>query len=46
MAHGIEDFLERDKTFDVTVETKDEIFHLSSAIRSLCSKVSLAERNR
>ncbi len=46
MAHGIEDFLERDKTFDVTVETKDEIFHLSSAIRSLCSKVSLAERDR
>ncbi len=46
MAHGIEDFLERDKTFDVTVETKDEISHLSSAIRSLCSKVSLAERDR
>lgn len=46
MAHGIEDFLERDKTFDITVETKDEIYHLSSAIRSLCSRVSLAERNR
>jgi len=46
MAHGIKDFLERDKTFDVTFETKDEISHLSSAIRSLCSKVSLAERNR
>lgn len=46
MAHGIEDFLERDKTFDVTVETKDEISHLSSAIRSLCARVSLAERNR
>ncbi len=46
MAHGIEDFLERDKTFVITVETKDEISHLSSAIRSLCTRVSLAERDR
>ncbi len=46
MAHAIEDFTEREKTFDVTVETKDEISHLSSAIRSLCSRVSLAERDR
>jgi len=46
MAHGIEDFLERNMTFDVTVETKDEISHLSSAIRSLCSRGSLAERDR
>ncbi len=46
MAHGIEDFMEREKTFDVTIETRDEISHLSSAIRSLCSRVSLAERDR
>lgn len=46
MVHGIKDFLERGKTFDVTVETKDEISDLSSAIRSLSSKVSLAERDR
>jgi len=46
MAHGIEEFMDREKTFDVTVETKDEIGDLSSAIRSLCSRLSHAERDR
>jgi methyl-accepting chemotaxis protein len=46
MIRGIEDFLKRDKEFDVSVETNDEISHLSSAIRSLCSRVSPAEGDR
>ena len=46
MIRGIEDFTKRDKDFDVSVETNDEIFHLASAIRSLCSRVPPAEENR
>jgi methyl-accepting chemotaxis protein len=46
MIRGIEDFLKGDKEFDVNVETNDEISHLSSAIRSLCSRVSPAEGAR
>jgi len=46
MARGIEEYMDREKTFDVTVETKDEIGDLSSAIRSLCSRLSHAERDR
>jgi methyl-accepting chemotaxis protein len=46
MIRGIEDFMKSDKDFDVSVETDDEISDLSSAIRSLCSKVSPAEGDR
>jgi methyl-accepting chemotaxis protein len=46
MIRGIEDFIKRDKDFDVSVETNDEISQLSSAIRSLCSRVSPAEGGR
>jgi len=40
MISGIEDFIKKDKDFDVSFETNDEISHLSSAIQSLCSRVS------
>jgi hypothetical protein len=46
MIRGIEDFIKRDKDFDVSVETNDEIYHLSAAIRSLCSRVSPAKANK
>jgi len=40
MISGIEDFIKKDKEFDVSFDTNDEISHLSSAIQSLCSRVS------
>lgn len=46
MINGIEDFIKKDKDFDITFETKDEISQLSSAIQSLCSRVSSPGRNR
>jgi hypothetical protein len=46
MIRGIDDFIKTDKDFDVSVETNDEIYHLSSAIRSLCSRGSPAEGDR
>lgn len=44
ITHSIEDFTERGTTFDVEIETNDEIGNLATAIRMLCAKLSLAER--
>lgn len=40
MIRGIEDFIKKDRDFDVSFETHDEMSRLSSAIQSLCSRVS------
>jgi HAMP domain-containing protein len=40
---GVQNFADRQKPFDVKVETKDELGRLASALQTLCSKVRSVE---